>query len=315
MFMWACGAAGKPALENRRLTATLTYNAVFTLEGKLREGLVRSFNTGLLSGIVESDGAHASGRRASEKRGRPKVYPGRDEEEGEAPPPDEASTTRTGRAKQRREEKKAIASGQVRDPVYGYPYPDSRRIVFTARRRSGQAGKGATSTRVGVGKAETPDVVEPFIQRYVAIPESVLATDMGPAFKRIGKRFGLHLQVNHSETMVGPEGQHVNQSEGFTARQDRAEKGIYLNVEPKYLLDYAVETAFREDHRRLPPGKVADRVAFHAMNVGPSQWWANFSKGHHRDHEKVYPKPLPAPASGPKKGKLPYSKVSGRPPR
>lgn len=29
----------------------------------------------------------------------------------------------------------------------------------------------------------------------------------------------------------------------------------HLNIEPKYLLDYALETAFRPDTRRLPNGQ------------------------------------------------------------
>lgn len=43
----------------------------------------------------------------------------------------------------------------------------------------------------------------------------------------------------------------------YSWRYDRAEKGIYLNIEPKYMLDYACETAFRSDTRRLgePSGR------------------------------------------------------------
>jgi len=96
-------------------------------------------------------------------------------------------------------------------------------------------------------------VSDTFIEKYVAVPESILATDSGSAYSKVAKQFRLHLQVNHSERLAGPEpGQHLNLSEGFTARQDRSELCIYLNLEPKYLLDYAAEAAFREDHRRLP---------------------------------------------------------------
>ncbi|HET9646475.1 MAG TPA: hypothetical protein VFP68_24650, partial [Burkholderiaceae bacterium] len=55
------------------------YNTAFTLVSKLREGLLHGFHTGLVSGVVEMDGAHASGRRASEKRGRPLNYRSADE--------------------------------------------------------------------------------------------------------------------------------------------------------------------------------------------------------------------------------------------
>jgi hypothetical protein len=43
--------------------------------------------------------------------------------------------------------------------------------------------------------------------------------------------------------------------------EGRSEKGVvYLNIEPKYLLDYMAETAFREDHRRLAPVACADQA-------------------------------------------------------
>ena len=108
-------------------------------------------------------------------------------------------------------------------------------MAITLRSRSGAKGKGALVTRVGVGIAETPDVVRALTEAFVAIPESILATDTGTAFSGIGKEFRLHLKVNHSETLVGPNGEHCNNSAWFTARQDRSERGIDLNIEPKYL--------------------------------------------------------------------------------
>ena len=38
---------------------------------------------------------------------------------------------------------------------------------------------------------------------------------------------------------AGPNGENNNLAEELNFRYDRAEKGVYLNVEPKYLLDYA----------------------------------------------------------------------------
>lgn len=260
LHLWACGAAGQPALELRRMLKFKSYNTAFTLVSKLREGLIRGFNTGLISGVVEMDGAHASGRRASEKRGKPQNYRAPEEvQEREK----QALLTTAARQKKRREDKAAaVAAGGTLDPGTGQVFPETRRLVFTLRRRSGAKGQGAVVTRVGVGLAESPDVVEALAATYVAIPESVLATDTGTAFSKLGKRFQLHLQVNHSETLSGPEGQHNNNAESFSARQDRSEKGVYLNIEPKYLLDYATETAFREDHRRKAPGAQAD-LALH----------------------------------------------------
>ncbi len=143
----------------------------------------------------------------------------------------------------------------------------------------------------------------------------MLATDSSGAYSKVGKKFALHLTVNHNETLVGPGGEHVNNAEGFTARQDRAEAGVYLNLEPKYLSDYAAETAFREDHRRLSPGQIADLALHYALNVGLSQDWRGFTHGKHRENELLLPEPQPAEASGPKKGSRVHSTAEGRPPR
>ena len=103
---------------------------------------------------------------------------------------------------------------------------------------------------------------------------------------------------------------------GLSARQDRSEKGVYLNIEPKYLTDYAVETAFREDHRRLAPGAFADRALSFVLRVGPSQYWRDFSHGAHRSYEILANGDRPdAKASGPAKGRSPIPAENGRPPR
>lgn len=309
LHLWACGAAGQPALELRRMLQFKSYNTAFTLVSKLREGLIRGFNTGLISGVVEMDGAHASGRRASEKRGRPQNYRSPEEvQESEK----QALLTTAARQKKRREEKAAaLAAGGTVDPVTGQVFPETRRLVFTLRRRSGAKGQGAVITRVGVGLAESPDVVEALAATYVAIPESVLATDTGTAFSKLGKRFQLHLQVNHSETLSGPEGRHNNNAESFSARQDRSEKGVYLNIEPKYLHDYAVETAFREDNRRKAPGAQADLALHHALTVGESHFWRGYTHGKHRNYEMLATGNRDYPASGPPKG-VPRMSVGAR---
>lgn len=312
VHLWVSGAAGQPALELRRMLNIKGYNTAFTLVSKLREGLTRSFNTGLISGVVEMDGAHASGRRASEKRGVP--LGGLKTPETVADAERSALLTSTARMKKKRGAKlAAIAGGGVVDPNYGNVYPASRRIVFTVRRRSGVKGGGASITRIGVGRAETPDVAEALANAYVAMPESVLATDTGTAFSKLGKAFQLHMTVNHSETLVGPGGEHNNNAESFSARQDRSEKGVYLNIEPKYLHDYAVETAFREDHRRKAPGAASDIALHHAMNVGQSHHWRGFTRGHHRKYEILATGTIPAPSSGPaKEGQETRAKVLPR---
>lgn len=121
--------------------------------------------------------------------------------------------------------------------------------------------------------------------------------------------------VEHSKELVGPKGENNNQAEELNWRQDRAERGIYLNIEPKYLLDYAAETAFRSDTRRLPNGKQLQLSLATAMSVGPSKFWTGFTHGRHRKVELLHPKPMPAAASGPPKGRNPHGPMRGMLPR
>ncbi len=312
LHLWVCGSAGQPALELRRMLKLGSYNTAFTLCSKLREAMLRGRNVGLISGVVEMDGAHASGRRASEKRGKPLNYSHTSEEAAQ----EDALLTTSARQKKRREAKAAaLAAGGVEHPEHGNVFPKDRRVMFSARTRSGVPGRGALITRVAIGLAETPDAVQALADAYVAVPESILATDTGTAFTKLGKQFQVHLQVNHSETLVGPNGANSNQSESFNARQDRSEYGVYRNIEPKQLHDYACETAFREDHRRMPPGATADRALWYALSIGHSHYWRGYTHGKHRDYEILVTGDQPAAPSGPAKGRSPISMVNGRPPR
>ena len=313
VHLWACGAAGQPALEIRRMLNFGGYNTGFSLVSKLRESLDNGFNIGFVSGVIDMDGAHASGRRASVKRGRPLNYT---DPTGENEKPDETRLTQAGRQKAARDRKKAdLAAGGVEHPGHGAVFPASRRIAFSLRKHSGTKGRGALMTRVGVAMTESPEDALALAEKFVAIPESILSTDTGKAFSKMGKSFKEHTQVNHSETLVNSDGHHVNFSESFTARQDRSEKGVYLNIEPKFLTEYLVESAFREDHRRMAPGAIADSVLRYALITGNSRDWQGYTHGRHRGFEKLVSGTVPAKPSGPEKGRSPIAGENGRPPR
>lgn len=311
-LLWVNSAAGQPALELKRHLDT-TYNAAFVQQHKLREGLLRGYNQGLLAGDIEMDGAHQSGWRSSEKRGRPQVTKPVGTPASESPY-NEALLTHGGQAKARHRAKKKNSDGAW-DPDFGRKLPKDRRIVFAVRVRSGKPGRGASRTRVAVGLSETAEVAESVLKQFVAIPESILNTDTATAYQTIGKRFKEHRTVEHSKELVGPNGENNNQAESFNFRMDRAEKGIHLNIEPKYLLDYSVEMAFREDTRRLPNGRQMELALSAALRVGRSLFWRGYTRGHHRTVELTHPAPRPAPASGPPKGRNPFKGQELRPPR
>jgi len=161
--------------------------------------------------------------------------------------------TQTGKSSDKKKwtEKKAGAI----DPEFGRELPADRRILLSLRKRTGIRGKGACATQVAIGFAENSTVAKVLMGNYAAVSESCLNTDTSPAYTDVGKQSRLHRTVAHAKELIGPNGENNNQAEEFNARFDRMEKGIHLNIEPKYLLDYAAEGAFRSDTRRLPNGR------------------------------------------------------------
>jgi len=91
---------------------------------------------------------------------------------------------------------------------------------------------------------------------------------------------------------------------------------MYLNIEPKHMLDYGTETAWRSDTRRLGNGGQLDNLLSVALRNGLSRFWRGYTHGKHRKVEFIAGEgAVPAPASGPKKGQKPNSQMNGRPPR
>jgi hypothetical protein len=169
---------------------------------------------------------------------------------------------------------------------------------------------------VAVALAESKTVVKPIIADFIANAESYLNSDNSAAYTVWGRtKFIEHRSVIHSKELVGPNGENNNLAEELNFRFDRAEQGIYLNLEAKYLLDYAVEIAFRADTRRLSNGSQLLLAMHMALSVGASHYWVGFTRGRHRNVELTYPKPRRIAASGPEKGRSPRQAANNRPPR
>ena len=307
-MLWINSSAGQPALELKR-HFDKTYNTAFTLQHKLREALMRGYNVGLLNGDIEMDGSQQSGRDAAGHRGVPQVSQG-DTANTPIAELNAAMLTQSGLQKARKKRKQ---EGVIDE--YGRQHHKDQRQIITMRKRSGKRGRGAIGSRVAIALAEDVEFVKPIINDFVANSESYLNTDTARAYVKLGRtEFIEHRTVIHSKELVGPNGENNNLAEELNFRFDRAEQGIYLNIEAKYLLDYAVEAAFRADTRRLPNGSQL-RMAMHmALSVGTSHYWVGFTRGRHRTVELTYPRPRPIGASGPDKGKNPRQPGNIRPP-
>lgn len=290
-FSWANGASGKPALQLRR-DWRVAYATAFNLAHKLREGLVRGFNTGVLCGVVEMDGADMNGRRYREKRnrplgggaaGRPKIpehllKPRVDPETGEIMGPPKPP-------------KFDKASRQ----------PEDRRLLLVMRQRGQTQGKGAVATRVAIALRESAHTVVTMARRF-ASAESEVMSDEDPSYATFSKLFAAHNTINHSKAYSAPGGVNNNQAESFNWRMRRSVEGIYLSPSNKYLADYAAENAWREDTRRLSTAKRLRHVFKVALGVGMSQWWRNYTHGHNRVEELLVEGPRKVKTRGKPKG-------------
>jgi hypothetical protein len=171
-LLWIISAAGQPALELKR-HFDKTYNTAFTLQHKMREALVRGYNVGLLSGDIEMDGAHASGKDSVARRGRPQVSkPDTKDtpvEELQAQI-EEASLTGVAQQKRRNQRRKNAAKNPnaPRDPVFGTQFPADRRQFITVRKRSGVRGYGAVASKVAIARAEDAKSLTAVISDFVA---------------------------------------------------------------------------------------------------------------------------------------------------
>jgi hypothetical protein len=79
-------------------------------------------------------------------------------------------------------------------------------------------------------------------------------------------------RVAHGEAPVrrSGDGIHSNNAESFFSRMRRAEIGHHHHLAGPYLIRFAQEASWREDHRKDPNGVQVDRVVALAMRNKPS---------------------------------------------
>ncbi|WP_375184282.1 transposase [Aquabacterium sp.] len=291
-FLWSNTTSGSPALQIRR-NVRAGYQAIYTTLHKLREGLVRGFNTGALAGTVEMDGADTNGYRYREKRNRPQGGGGAPKPKLPAhllkPPVD----PETG---------EILFEGPPKPVKHGKAasQPLDRRLLLVMRQRGVAKGRGAVKTRVAVAITESKDTVTTFACHRISA-ESVIVTDEDPAYAGFGKLFAGYRSIAHSKAFSDRKGTHNNHAESYNQRMRRAEN-IYKSISNKYLFDYAVETAWREDARAMSTGDKFKNLLGFALSVGTSKFWRGYSKGTHRTVELLVEGFFPTKGRGRPKG-------------
>ena len=279
------GAAGVPALQLRR-EWNVAYATVFTLGHKLREGLLRFCNTGLLAGVHEMDGMDVNGRRYKEKRNKP--HGSRNLGAPKVPEhllkPPEGEDEPKGPPKPHKFDKKA------RQPV-------ERRIMLVLSQRGVSEGKGASATRVAVALTESSKTVTAMAKKFGSA-ESTIMSDEDPSYAAFGGIFAEHKTINHSIGYSDGNGVSNNQAESHNARMRRLLEGIYTCVSDKYLSSYVAEAAWRTDTRKLSTFDKLSHLFRCALSVGHSLWFRGYTHGKHREDELLIEGSQPAPGRG-----------------
>jgi len=133
-----------------------------------------------------------------------------------------------------------------------------RRAVVVVREREGR-------TIVGVFQSEAQALA--FIRQRVAKGTEIVA-DEAAAYNDLLARYEMQ-RINHTDG-YSLDGVHTNNAESFHSRMRRAEIGHHHHLAGPYLLRFAQEAAWREDHRRERNGDQVDRLAALAMVCKPS---------------------------------------------
>ena len=83
-------------------------------------------------------------------------------------------------------------------------------------------------------------------------------------------------RIDHSKLYSDGAGTYTNGAEEFFSRLRRAEIGHHHHIAGAYLVRYAQESAWREDHRRLDNGRQVNSVATLAMAAATSVDWCGY---------------------------------------
>jgi hypothetical protein len=135
-----------------------------------------------------------------------------------------------------------------------------RQVVVVVRERDGR-------TLPAVFRSESAALG--FITSRVAKGTKLMADEAG-SWNDLHARFDV-ARIDHGQIYSLQGGVYTNGAEEFFSRMRRAEIGHHHHIAGTYLIRYAQESAWREDHRRVDNGRQTQAVMGLAMRTGP-QW-------------------------------------------
>lgn len=102
-----------------------------------------------------------------------------------------------------------------------------------------------------------------------------IMADEAPSWNDLHSRYEVS-RIDHGKAYSSGTGIYTNGAEEFFSRMRRAEIGHHHHVAGPYLVRYAQEGAWREDHRRMDNGGQVMAVSGLAMACPPSVDWCGY---------------------------------------
>ncbi len=140
-----------------------------------------------------------------------------------------------------------------------------RKVVVVIREREGR-------TLPAVFKSESAALS--FIASRVATGTEIQA-DEATVWNSLHARYAMQ-RIDHQQLYSSGTGVYTNNAEEFFSRMRRAEIGHHHHIAGAYLVRYAQEAAWREDHRRADNGRQTQAVMGLAMACRPSVDWCGY---------------------------------------
>ena len=143
-----------------------------------------------------------------------------------------------------------------------------RKFVVIARERGGE-------TLPGVFKSEHAAIQW---LKHRIVKGTIIHADEANAWNELHSRYEVK-RINH-EQAYSYDGACTNWAESFFSRLRRGEIGHYHKIAGAYLLRYAQEAAWREDHRRVSNAGHVYRIATAALGRQPSVDFCGYWQRH-----------------------------------
>jgi transposase-like protein len=140
-----------------------------------------------------------------------------------------------------------------------------RQVVVVVRERDGR-------TLPAVFRSESAALG--FITSRVAKGTKMMADEAG-SWNDLHARYDVS-RIDHGQVYSLPGGVYTDGAEEFFSRMRRAEIGHHHHIAGTYLIRYAQESAWREDHRRMDNGRQVQGVMRLAMAAPVSVDWCGY---------------------------------------